>query len=87
MTTTARRLGKCTIWSKRAYGFICDDETRGSFFVHISDVRGKRELRTGDHVTFEVADDPRSRARKKAVDVDIWDNIDKDETNEQIHQQ
>jgi cold shock CspA family protein len=85
--TTTRRLGKCTVWSKRAYGFICDDETRESFFVHITKVRGKRELRSGDHVTFEVADDPRSRARKMAVDVEIWhaDIIEKDGTDEQIH--
>ena len=51
----------------KVYGFIAED-AGGEMFVHIADVRGRRELKRGDRVSYSVAP---FRGRPKAVNVEV----------------
>ncbi|MGA8367134.1 MAG: cold shock domain-containing protein [Candidatus Acidiferrales bacterium] len=41
-------------FGSRGFGFVLDPETKEQYFVHIEDVIGRKTLRTGDTVKFQV---------------------------------
>jgi cold shock CspA family protein len=51
----SKRIGVVVSFGSRGFGFIADIETSKQWFVHISDVEGKKELRAGDRVEYEEA--------------------------------
>jgi len=52
------RLGKVEYFNdSKGYGFIRDQETRESIFVHVNNVLD--EIKEGDSVTFEIARGPK----------------------------
>jgi cold shock CspA family protein len=61
------RKGKVTFFnSSKGYGFIKDQESQESVFVHINSVAG--QIKEGDKVTFQVENGPKG---PNAVDVKI----------------
>lgn len=51
---------------KKGYGFIMDDETASEIFVHVSGLIERSELKEGEEVIFDIAEDERG---KKAINV------------------
>jgi CspA family cold shock protein len=54
---------------ERTFGFITDDETGDSIFVHQSHINmvGYRVLEPGQRVSFEVVDDPKGARATNVV--------------------
>jgi cold shock protein len=56
--------------SERGYGFIESDNGGPDVFVHVKEVRGKRELQNGERVEFDIATDEQ-RGKAKAIGVRV----------------
>jgi cold shock CspA family protein len=56
--------GRVVSFGPRGFGFLLDPDTRQEHFFHIDKVVGRKSLRTGDYVEFELgyADDHRKPA-------------------------
>lgn len=73
--------GTVRIFSRRGYGFIEEDGTRASRFVHLSQT-GWRALRPGERVSFALVDNPRNRHQQMAASVTPLDSYASDEEND-----
>jgi cold shock CspA family protein len=58
------RKGSIVSFGAKRFGFLLDPETRQEHFFHIANVVGRKSLRTGDSVQFELgyAEDDRKPA-------------------------
>jgi len=56
---------------EKGYGFIANDEGGDDIFVHYSAIQidGYKTLTEGQKVTFDVEDDPKNSAKKRAANV------------------
>ncbi len=56
---------------EKGFGFIANDDGSGDVFVHFSSIiaEGRKTLRDGQHVTFDVEPDTRDPKRLRAVNV------------------
>ncbi len=56
---------------EKGFGFIANDDGSGDVFVHFSAIiaDGRKTLRDGQHVTFDVEKDTRDASRLRAVNV------------------
>lgn len=62
--------GRVSRFGPQGYGFITDSQSRTQYFVHIKDVIGRKELRTGDTVAFEEGPQPPGKA-PNAINVEF----------------
>jgi len=76
-------LGTVTLFSKRAYGFICGDDQM-SYFVHISQTGG-RFLKSNDRVQFDVGVDPCNLKTPEARNVVLIDNTSNRSEKDESH--
>ena len=57
MSNTNTRSGKVKFFDiAKGFGFIKDSETNQEYFVHVSNLDTREELRENDKVTFEIAE-------------------------------
>jgi cold shock CspA family protein len=68
------REGKIIKFGARGFGFLLDPETRQEHFFHIANVVGRKSLRTGDCVQFELGYAEDSRKPEPAVWVKLIDS-------------
>ena len=57
--------------NEKGFGFISGDNGSGDVFVHFSAIQsaGYKSLEEGQHVTYDVEQDPRDSAKLRAVNV------------------
>ena len=57
--------------NEKGFGFISGDNGSGDVFVHFSVIQstGYKSLEEGQHVTYDVEQDPRDSAKLRAVNV------------------
>ena len=55
----------------KGYGFISNDEGGEDVFVHFSSINmdGFKTLQEGQHVTYDVEQDPKNASKLRAVNV------------------
>ena len=60
--------GTVTTWfDKRRYGFIGRDDGQRDAFVHVDSTVDGQPLERGQHVEFELVEDPQGRPRAERV--------------------
>ncbi|MCI9640805.1 cold-shock protein [Anaerotruncus sp. 80] len=57
--------------NEKGFGFISGDNGSGDVFVHFSVIQsaGYKSLEEGQHVTYDVEQDPRDSSKLRAVNV------------------
>lgn len=65
--------------ARRGYGFITDEDGV-DYFVHYSEIQaeGFKKLRTGQQVTFEIAEDQKGRNMAKCIQPEVIGTTDAD---------
>ena len=58
---------------EKGFGFIANDNGGEEVFVHFSAIQGNgvKSLREGQHVSYDTAQDPKTRAKLRAVNVRV----------------
>ena len=62
-------------FGRKGYGFIRDLESRQQYFVHVSDIAGRKDLAVGQLVTFEIGQ-PTPGHAQRAILVELVSPID-----------